>query len=83
MVFLGKVKKFFWLMQTPRATPGLREQVQAILHPALDEKGQLSQAAPAVQHELTNEEYAQANLIPGETEFEQDGRRYRVHSVTS
>lgn len=61
--------------------PGLREQVQAILHPALDEKGQFSQTAPAAQHELSNEEYAQANLIPGETEFEQDGRRYRVHSV--
>ena len=46
-----------------------------------DEKGQLSQAVPAAQHELTNAEYAQANLIPGKTEFEQDGRRYQVHSV--
>ena len=33
---------------------------------------------PSVQ---TNEEYAKVNLIPGVTEFEQDGRRYRVDSV--
>lgn len=45
------------------------EQVQAILPPVQE------------QRTLTNAEYAQANLIPGETEFEQDGRRYQVHSV--
>ena len=49
--------------------PGLREQVQAILHPTPGE------VIP------TDAEYAQANLVPGETEFEQDGRRYRVHSI--
>ena len=81
-VFKTWDEAYEWINEAQlKDTPGLREQVQAILHPALDEKGQLSQAAPAVQHELTNEEYAQANLIPGETEFEQDGRRYRVHSV--
>lgn len=81
-VFKTWDEAYAWINEAQlKDTPGLREQVQAILHPALDEKGQLSQAAPAAQHELTNEEYAQANLIPGETEFEQDGRRYRVHSV--
>ena len=81
-VFKTWDEAYEWINEAQlKDTPGLREQVQAILHPALDEKGQLSQAAPAVQHELTNEEYAQTNLIPGETEFEQDGRRYRVHSV--
>ena len=50
-------------------TPGLREQVQAVLHPTPGE------VIP------TDAEYAQANLVPGETEFEQDGRRYRVHSI--
>ena len=50
-------------------TPGLREQVQAILHPTPGE------VIPS------DAEYAQANLIPGKTEFEQDGRRYQVHSV--
>ena len=81
-VFKTWDEAYEWINEAQlKDTPGLREQVQAILHPALDEKGQLSQAAPTVQHELTNEEYAQANLIPGETEFEQDGRRYRVHSV--
>lgn len=81
-VFKTWDEAYKWINEAQlKDTPGLREQVQAILHPALDEKGQLSQVAPAVQHELTNEEYAQANLIPGETEFEQDGRSYRVHSV--
>ena len=81
-VFQTWDEAYTWINEAQlKDTPGLREQVQAILHPALDEKGRLSQAAPAAQRELTNEEYAQANLIPGETEFEQDGRRYRVHSV--
>ncbi len=50
-------------------TPGLRGQVQAILHPTPGE------VIPS------DAEYAQVNLIPGKTEFEQDGRRYQVHSV--
>ena len=50
-----------------RDTPGLREQVQAILHPA-----------PA---ELSDSEYARQNLIPGETTFELDGRTFQVSKL--
>ena len=50
-----------------RDTPGLREQVQTILHPA-----------PA---ELSDAEYARQNLIPGETIFELDGRTFQVSKL--
>ena len=50
-----------------RDTPGLREQVQAILHPA-----------PA---ELSDSEYVRQNLIPGETTFELDGRTFQVSKL--
>ena len=100
-VFKTWDEAYAWINEAQlKDTPGLRERVQAILHPALDELEVLSQSLSAAQDiiisnpnpeyeplvealggRITSGDYAQANLIPGETEFEQDGRRYRVHSV--
>ena len=55
--------------------PAAHAQVREHALPGTDRDSVPEEAA------LTDREYAQANLIPGETEFEQDGRRYRVHSV--
>ena len=52
-----------------RDTPGLREQVQQILHPA---------AKDAV---LSDEEFARDYLVPGETTFEMNGRTFMVDRV--
>ena len=52
-----------------RDTPGLREQVQQILHPA---------AKDAV---LSDEEFARDYLVPGETTFQMNGRTFMVDRV--
>ena len=52
-----------------RDTPGLREQVQQILHPA---------AKDAV---LSDEEFAREYLVPGETTFQMNGRTFMVDRV--
>ena len=52
-----------------RDTPGLREQVQKVLHP------------DAQNDVLTNEEFAAKYLIPGQTVVELDDRTFRVESV--
>ena len=70
LTFENWTQAYEWIDRAElRDTPGLREQVQQILH-------------PDAQHDvLTNEEFAAKHLIPGQTVVEIDDRTFRVESV--
>ena len=70
LTFENWTQAYEWIDRAElRDTPGLREQVQQILH-------------PDAQHDvLTNEEFAAKYLIPGQTVVEMDDRTFRVESV--